>query len=54
MISGFHAYSYELLDDPYLKNDKMYNPYSSSHFTQQIGEILENEEDSNHAFTASI
>ena len=51
MIPGFHAYSYELLDDPYFKNDKMYNPYSSSHFTQQIGEILENEDDSNHAFS---
>ena len=51
IIPGFHVYTYELLGDPYLKNDKIYNPYSRSHFTQQIGELLENEEESNHAFS---
>ena len=49
-LPGFHAYSYELLGDPHLKNNKTYNPYSTAHFTQQIGEMLENEEDSNYAF----
>ena len=51
IIPGFHALSYELLGDPYLKNDKVYNPYSSTHLTQLIGEILENEESSNHTFS---
>ena len=51
IIPGFHAYSYELLGDPYLRNDKIYNPYSNSHYTQQIGELLENEEESNNAFS---
>ena len=51
IIPGFHAYSYELLGDPYLRNDKIYNPYSRSHFTQQIGELFEGEEESNHAFS---
>ena len=51
IIPGFHAFSYELLGDPYLKNDKVYNPYSSTHLTQMIGEILENEESSNNAFS---
>ena len=37
IIPGFHAYSYELLRDPYLRKDKIYNPYSNSHYTQQIG-----------------
>ena len=30
MIPGFDAYTHELLGDPYLKNDKMFNPYSSA------------------------
>ena len=51
MIPGFHSYSHELLDDPYLKNDKMYNPYSNSHFTQLIGDALENESVSNNEFS---
>ena len=50
LIPGFHAYTYELLGDPYLKNDKIYNPYSSSHLTQQIGELIAIEEESNQAF----
>ena len=50
IIPGFHAYSYELLGDPYLRNNKAYNPYSKTHFTQLIGEMLENQEGSNHAF----
>ncbi len=50
IIPGFHTYSYELLGNPYLKNDKVYNPYSTSHFTQQIGELLDNEGDTNQAF----
>ena len=51
MIPGFNAYTYELIGDPYLKNDKIYNPYSSSHYTQQIGEMLDNEVESNQAFS---
>ena len=43
MIPGFHAYTYEILGDPYLKNDKIYNPYKSSHYTQLIGDMFENE-----------
>ena len=46
-----NAYTYELIGDPYLKNDKIYNPYSSSHYTQQIGEMLDNEVESNQAFS---
>ena len=44
MIPGFHAYTYEILGDPYLKNDKFYNPYSRSHLTQLIGDTFENNE----------
>ena len=44
MIPGFHSYTYEILGDPYLKNDKMYNPYISSDFTQLIGDSFENHE----------
>ena len=51
IIPGFHTHSYELLGDPYLKNNKMYNPYRTTHFTQQIGELLQNEEESNQAFS---
>ena len=50
IIPGFHAYSYELLGDPYYNNDKMFNPYDSNHFTQLIGEILGGEDESNRAF----
>ena len=47
MIPGFHAYTYEILGDPYLKNDKLYNPYANNHFTQLIGDMFENSEADN-------
>ena len=47
MIPGFHAHTYEILGDPYLKNNKLYNPYSNSHSTQMIGDIFENNENTN-------
>ena len=53
IIPGFHAYTYELLGNPYLNNDKVYNPYSSSNLTQLIGEILENEENNKHSSDAA-
>ena len=51
MIPGFHVYSYELLDDPYFKNDKMFNPYHSSHFSHQIGDVLGGEDESSSIFS---
>ena len=47
MIPGFHAYTYEIVGDPYLKNDKIYNPYNDSHFTQLIGDNFENNDTHN-------
>ena len=51
MFPGFYAYSYELLGDPYLRNNKMFNPYSSSHNTQLIGNLLDREEQDNDLFS---
>ena len=42
IFPGFHAYTYEIVGDPYLKNDKFYNPYDSGHYTQLIGDMMEN------------
>ena len=50
IIPGFYAYSYELIGDPYYKNNKMYNPYDSGHFTQLIGDMLCEDDESNSAF----
>ena len=50
MIPGFYAYSYELIGDPYYKNDKIFNPYDSNHFTQLIGEVLGGEEETDQIF----
>ena len=50
IIPRFHIYSYELFDDPYFKNDKIYNPYCSSHLTQLIGDAFERENESNDVF----
>ena len=44
IIPGFSSFTYEIIGDPYLKNDKMYNPYTSNHFTQLIGDMIEKEE----------
>ena len=44
MIPGFHAYTYELLGNPYMKNDKIYNPCNSGHYTQLIGDMFESNE----------
>ena len=44
IIPGFFSFTYEIIGDPYLKNNKMYNPYTSSHFTQLIGDMIEREE----------
>ena len=49
MIPGFHEYTHDIIGDPYLKNNKMYNPYSSTHFTQVIGDVFESAE-ANGAF----
>ena len=50
MIPGFHVYSNELIGDPNFKNDKMYNPYCSTHFTQLIGDVFDREYESNAEF----
>ena len=50
MIPGFQSYTYELIGDPYLKNDKFYNPYRNDDFTQLIGDIFENNNESSKAF----
>ena len=50
IIPGFRAFSYELLGVPDFKNNKMYNPYSSSHFTQLIGDIFDRENENNDMF----
>ena len=47
IIPGFHAYKYELYGIDSCKNNTIYNPYSSSHFATQIGNILDEEEGSN-------
>ena len=44
MIPGFYAYTFEILGDPYLKNDKVYNPYCNAHYTQLIGEAIDSNE----------
>ena len=51
MIPGFHGYSYELLGDPCLKNNKIFNPYSRHHNTQLIGNIIDTEEQHNNFFS---
>ena len=51
MFLGFYSYTYEILGDPYLKNDKIYNPYSTDGFAQQIGDIIKTEEDNNDVFS---
>ena len=51
IVPGFHACTYEIIGDPYLKNDQLYNPYSSSHYTQQIGDAIERETESNEMFS---
>ena len=47
MIPGYHTYYYELFDSLNHKNDLIYNPYSSKHFTMQIGNEFDNEGISN-------
>ena len=51
MFPGFYSYTYEILGDPYLKNDKMYNPYCTNAFAQQIGDIINTEENTNDIFS---
>ena len=51
IIPGFHAYEYELYGLDSLKNNKIYNPYSSSHFAMQIGNTLEEEEGTNRIWS---
>ena len=46
-IPGYHAYYYELFDSFNNKNDHIHNPYSSKHFTMQIGNEFDNENISN-------
>ena len=48
MILGYNAFSYELFDS--LNGSKNYailNPYSSEHFTMQIGNTIDNELENN-------
>ena len=47
MIPGYHTYYYELFDTLNHKNDLIYNPYSSKHFTMQIGNEFDDEGISN-------
>ena len=41
IIPGYRANCYELIDAQHMKNDKIFNPYSSTHFTNIIGEQFE-------------
>ena len=47
MYPGYNAYTYELDGIENYKNNSMYNPYSSSHFTMQLGNAIDNEEHTN-------
>ena len=47
MYPGYNAYTYEIYGIENLKNNSIYNPYSSSHFTMQIGNVIDNEENNN-------
>ena len=49
MIPGYHAFSYELFDSLNgRKNDAIHNPYSSEHFTMQIGNMIDTELENNN------
>lgn len=49
---GFECHGYELLDKlPTSNNNTFYNPYHSSHFTQQLGNLLDEELDSGEAWS---
>ena len=50
LIPGFYAFSYEVIGDPNFKNENIYNPYSSTHFTQLIGDVLDRENEGNTEF----
>lgn len=51
MYPGYHAYTYELYGIENYKNNSMYNPYSSTHFTMQLGNNLDSEENSNNVWS---
>ena len=44
MIPGFHTTYYELYDDYTSLNNILYNPYNQSHFSNQIGDMLDDAE----------
>ena len=48
MYPGYYAYTYELNGIENCKNNLLYNPYSSTHFTMQLGNDLDNEENANN------
>ena len=49
---GFECHGYELLDKlPNSSNNTFYNPYHSSHFTQQLGNLLDEELDRGEAWS---
>ena len=43
MIPGANVYSHELNDNFKASNDTIFNPYHTSHLTNQIGDLIENE-----------
>ena len=43
MIPGANVYSHELNDNFKVSNDTIFNPYHTSHLTNQIGDLIENE-----------
>ena len=50
IIPGYNVHNHELFDS-HNNNKFIYNPYHSSHFTMQIGEILDSEEESNQVWS---
>jgi ribosomal protein S18 len=50
MIPGLFAYNHELLGTIDKFNNTIHNPYDSAHYTQQIGDLIENEEEHNSAW----
>ena len=51
MVPGFNVYSHELNGIEYRKNDQMFNPYSSSHFAMQIGNVLDRDTEQNSVWS---
>ena len=52
IIPGFRAKYYEIIGDPYLNNNKTYNPYARNHYTQLIGDMIESNDNESNCFDA--